>query len=302
MTSPITTATAESFSLAEGPLWDPVRRQLLWVDIDAGTVFVGALDDDGTIAIVDQVPIDETVGAVVVSERGEWLVAGRNRLILVDLAGRTLPLTETVRPSSRYNDGKVDPLGRFVVGTLSLGAPSETEQLIQFEADGAHRVIDADLTLSNGLAWTADGTVLYSVDTLRQVVFRRSYDAMTGQTGPREVFLTFQDGYPDGMTIDADEHLWIAMWGLGEVRRYTPAGRLETTISVPAPHTSSVAFAGPGLDTLVITTATQDLDEQALTDFPLSGRLFTARPGVRGLPQPLWSGTPDPATETPANN
>lgn len=92
------------------------------------------------------------------------------------------------------------------------------------------------------------------------------------------------------MCVDAEDHLWIAMWGKGEVRRYSPDGELVRTITVPAPHVSCVCFAGPHLETLVITTATQDLTEAQLNEFPLSGHLFTVQPGVRGLPQTLWSG------------
>ena len=100
------------------------------------------------------------------------------------------------------------------------------------------------------------------------------------------------------MCLDAEEHLWIAMWGLGEVHRYTPDGELVAIVEVPAPHTSSVAFAGAELDTLVITTATQDLTDSQRAEFPHSGRLFTVRPGVRGLPQPFWNGRSATAVTT----
>lgn len=294
MTRDLIPATEESFYLGEGPLWDPVRARLLWVEIRSGTVLVGTLRDDGTIDIVDRAGVGDTAGAVAVSERGEWLVAGGHRLIVMNPDGRRLPLAPLIDGSRRFNDGKPDPAGRYIVGTLSLDGASETEQLIQIDTDGSARVIDDDLTLSNGLAWTQDGRVLFSVDTERRLVFRRSYDVATGETGSRDVFLTFDEGYPDGMTIDAEAHLWIAMWGIGEVRRYSPDGRLVHTVSMPAPHTSSVCFAGPDLGTLVITTARQDLEDEQLEEFPLSGRLFTIQPGVHGLPQPLWAGMSGP--------
>ncbi|MFP3463893.1 SMP-30/gluconolactonase/LRE family protein [Leifsonia sp. SIMBA_070] len=295
MTHDLTLATDEAFFLAEGPLWDPIRSRLLWVDIPSGTVLVGTLRADSTIDIVDRVSVNETAGAVAVAQRGEWLIAGGHRLIVVDPHGGVLPLAPLVDGPRRFNDGKPDPAGRYVVGTLSLEGGSVTEKLLQVDSNGSVRVIDDDLTLSNGLAWTGDGSILYSVDTERRVVFRRGYDVATGETGSRDVFLTFDKGYPDGMTIDSEDHLWIAMWGIGEVRCYSPDGRLVEVVTVPAPHTSSVCFAGPDLATLVITTATQDLDEVQREEFPLSGRLFTIKPGVRGLPQPLWAGMSDPA-------
>ncbi|MGN6128229.1 MAG: SMP-30/gluconolactonase/LRE family protein [Humibacter sp.] len=291
----IVVATNEAYDLGEGPLWDPIRSQLLWVDIPNGTVLVGTLHRDGEISVLDKVRVEGSSSAIVVSERGEWAIAGARRLIVVDTGGRVLPLTPLVKGVRRLNDGKPDPAGRLVVGTLSLeDISSESEQLIQIDFDGRARVIDADLTQSNGLAWTPDGTVLYSIDTLRRVVFRRQYDVSTGRTGERQIFLSFDQGLPDGMTIDVEGHLWIAMWGLGQVRRYSPEGHLVQTISVPAPHTSSVCFAGTELDTLVITTATQGLSADQLEEFPLSGRLFTVAPGIRGFPQPLWSGTSYP--------
>ena len=135
-------------------------------------------------------------------------------------------------------------------------------------------MLDDDLTLSNGLAWTADGLAMYSIDTMRRVVFARPYDPVTGEVGRRAEWLTFANGLPDGMCLDAEEHLWIAMWGLGQVHRYTPDGELVAIVEVPAPHTSSVAFAGAELDTLVVTTATQDLTDCSAPSSAL-GRLFT---------------------------
>lgn len=287
-------ATDEAFFLAEGPLWDPIRSRLLWVEIRSGSVLAGTLRDDGTIEICDRMRIGETAGAVAVSESGELLIAGGHRLIVVDEVGCAFPLAPLVHGPRRFNDGKPDPAGRYVVGTLALEGPSATEKLLQIGSDGSVRVIDDDLTLSNGLAWTRDGRILYSVDTERRVVFRRAYDVTTGGSGSREVFLNFDDGYPDGLTIDAEAHLWIAMWGIGEIRRYAPDGRLVCSVRVPAPHTSSVCFAGPDLETLVITTAMEDLGDQQLKKFPLSGRLFTIQPGVRGFPQPLWAGISGP--------
>ena len=169
-------------------------------------------------------------------------------------------------------------------------APPETEQLLAVEADGSWRVIDDDLTLSNGIAWSADGRTLYSIDTMRQRVYARDYDAVDGRTGERRVLVELAEGYPDGMCVDADDHLWIAVWGRGQVHRYSPAGELVQVIDVPAPHTSSVVFAGPLLDTLVITTASDELTPEQLDAHPLSGRLFTLVPGVTGHPQPLWGG------------
>jgi sugar lactone lactonase YvrE len=278
--------------LAEGPFWDEMRARLLWVDIRRGRVYSADLTAEGLLEIRDEVGLEETVGAVTVSPSGAWLIAGAERLHVRDEAGMLHPGPRLITSggSRRLNDGKPDPFGRYLVGSLSLAGPSNREELFRVDHDGSIEVLDDDLTLSNGLAWSADGSRLYSVDTERQVVFVRSYDLASGDVGPRSVHLAFDEGYPDGMCMDAEEHLWIAMWGLGRVDRYSPSGERVGSIEIPAPHTSSVAFAGPDLDVLVITTATQDLDDTQLGRFPNSGCVFTARPGVRGLPQPLWAG------------
>lgn len=294
MTTTVNVANPEIHELAEGPFWDPVRHRLLWVDIRRGLVFEGMLEADGAVDIVQRVSFPGTVGAVAVAADGQWIVAGTEELFLCDPSGAVRPGPRVLarRSGRRLNDGKPDPAGRFVVGSLNLTSDDSTEELLAvLDRDGTVRVLDDDLTLSNGLGWTVDGSRMYSVDTLRQTVYVRDYDPRTGAAGPRAPFLTVKEGYPDGMCLDEQEHLWIALWGLGQVHRYSPSGALVSVIDVPAPHVSSVAFAGPRLDTLVITTATQDLTAAQLARFPESGRLFTTVPGVLGLPQPLWSGS-----------
>jgi sugar lactone lactonase YvrE len=289
-------ATDESFDLAEGPVWDPIRERLLWVDIRRGTVQVGELSDGGMISIEDRVETPGMVGAVAVSEAGDWILAGQHGILTRSASGRLSEGPTILADDSgrRLNDAKVDPAGRFVVGTLMIDeSPTVTSQLLVVQPDGRLDQLDGDLTLSNGLAWSPDGSVLYSIDTVPRVLYARGYDASTGTAGPRRVLIAFDEGvYPDGMCVDADGQLWVAIWGGGQVRRYTPEGVLTRTIEVPAPHTSCVAFAGPDLSTMVITTATKDLGDNQLAEFPLSGRLFTIDAGVRGLPLPWWSGLP----------
>jgi sugar lactone lactonase YvrE len=287
-----TPATTESYRLAEGPVWDAARRRLLWVDIEAGAVLQGALDGD-RISVTGRHDVDGMVGAVAAAENGTLLVAAQEHLLVIRPDGdrgdgpRIVPAGE----KRRLNDGGTDPAGRFLVGTLALDGGSEREVLVRLEPDGTITRLDGDLTLSNGLAWSADGCTMYSVDTLRRTVFVRDYDPLTGEGGERRVHLRLDDGFPDGISLDAADHLWIAVWGAGEVRRFVPDGRVVERIAVPAPHTSSVAFAGDDLRTLVITTATSELTADQRRAFPDSGRLFTARVDVPGVPVPAWSGS-----------
>lgn len=292
--SRVQVASHEVFRLAEGPVWDAAHGRLLWVDILAGTVFEGSLEQ-GRVTVTGHHPFAGMVGAVAVAEDGTLLVAAQERLVAIAPDG-TRHVGARIVPKGdqrRCNDGSTDPAGRFVVGTLSLaGDTSRTEVLTRLEHDGVLTQLDGDLTLSNGLAWSVDGSRMYSVDTLRRTVYVRDYDAITGSVGPRQVFVQLSDGYPDGCAVDEQDHLWLAVWGAGEVRRYGPDGALVEQVHVPAPHTSCVAFAGEDLDVLVVSTASAELSDEQRRAFPDSGRLFTLDAGVRGRPVAPWTPAP----------
>lgn len=284
-------ATTETYELAEGPVWDAPRDRVLWVDILAGAVLTGRLDD-GAITVTGSRTFGEPVGAVLPARDGRLAVVGRDRILLAgdDDTIEAGPLVVPAGARSRTNDAAVDPAGRLLVGTHPLDDGTGPERLVQVDVERV-RVLDDDLLLSNGLCWSPDGGTLYSVDTLATTVWARSYDVATGATGPRRAHLTSRElvgGMPDGMCADADGMLWIAFWGAGEVRRFDASGAVVDTVSVDAPHTSSVAFAGPDLRTLVITTAREGLDEEQLADAPASGALFTVEVAAQGLPQPEY--------------
>jgi sugar lactone lactonase YvrE len=276
--------------LAEGPVWDPVRQRVLWVDINGRAVHTGTLSGDQVVP-QDVLTFTETVGTVVCSEAGDLLVAGARALHVVSPDGVRTPGPQLIpaTKASRLNDGTCDAAGRFLVGTLALDDREGEEQLMQVASDQV-TVLDDDLGLSNGLGFSPDGSSFYSIDTDAGLVRIRSYDAATGHVGARRELLQITDGHPDGMCVDIAGNLWIAIWGAGQVRCYSPAGEHLTTVEVAAPNTSSVAFVGPALDLLLITTASEQLTPGQLAQFPDSGKLFTCRPGVTGLPVPPWAG------------
>ncbi|MGH2892878.1 MAG: SMP-30/gluconolactonase/LRE family protein [Solirubrobacteraceae bacterium] len=287
-----TVASEGQYELGEGPLWDDPRERVLWVDINAGTVHGGHLEG-GFVTSDTEMRFGETVGAVICSADGDLLVAGARRVYRVEGPSRCTVHADLVPESktSRLNDGGCDPAGRLLVGSIALDARRGEECLYRLGDGGEVEVLDTDLTISNGLAWSAAGDVMYSVDTIPGVVWSRPYDPATGQSGPRaEVVRLGHGGWPDGLCVDTDGNLWVAIWGGAEVRCYTPSGERLATVSVPAPHTTSVAFVGPDRDTLLITTATDQLTAAQLEEFPLSGCLFTAHVGAVGLPVAPWSG------------
>ncbi|GAB3317203.1 SMP-30/gluconolactonase/LRE family protein [Hymenobacter humi] len=272
-------------TLGEGPLWNPETRQLYWVDIEgrAFHTFDPAAGADEAFAT------DARVGTVVPMHNGDVLLAlqtGIHRLSPAtgQLTSLVNPLTD---PSVRFNDGKCDPAGRFWVGTCNMELKPHTGALYRFDPDGSLHEMLRGVTTSNGMAWSLDRTTMYYIDTHTFRVQAFDYDDATGDIeNPRDIVrIPEVVGYPDGMTIDAEGMLWVALWGAGAVHRYAPTtGELLQAVAVPAPFTSSCAFGGPELKTLYITTARRGLSEQQLQEFPLSGDLFAVEPGVRGVP------------------
>jgi sugar lactone lactonase YvrE len=290
-----TRASDEAYTLGEGPVWDPERRRVLWVDIVEGTVFEGRIEGSA-IFTTRRHQFDQMVGAVVPAVDGSLLVAGQEELIVIDPSGERRVADRIVPPGirSRTNDGAVDPAGRFLIGTLSLDDRSGEERLLR--VDGGLTVIDDDLQLSNGLAWSPDGGTLYSIDTGTGTIWARPYDAPSGAVGARTEYLHVSDGSPDGMCADVDGNLWVAIWGAGEVRCYTADGTVIHRVRVPAPHVSSVAFIGPRLRMLLITTSRRDLSREQLLEHPDAGLLFTVVVDAAGVPTTPWSAaTADPA-------
>ena len=281
-------ATEQRYRLAEGPVWDGVGDRVLWVDIPAGAVHVGRLRD-GVVVPTTVHHVDTTVGAVAVASDGALLVAGHHSVHMLSASGVVTEVASLIADGEhrRLNDGKCDPGGRFLVGTLALG-DHVGESLYQVDPDHGVTVIDDDLHMSNGLAWSPDGRVFYSVDTTPGIVWQRPYDPGSGSWGERQEAFRVAGGLPDGICVDTDGNLWVAVWGPGEVRRFTPQGDLIGLVTVAAPYTSCVTFAGPALDTLLISTAIDDLSPAQLAAHPESGALFTAEVNARGLTTSTW--------------
>jgi sugar lactone lactonase YvrE len=273
-----TPLSADAYVLGEGPVWDQDRQRLLWVDIIAGKVFAGRLDP---FLIERTWSFDGMVGAVAVAVDGTLLVAEQETLTRVDPDGTRTPLARVLPTGggSRLNDGAVDPTGRFLIGSMSLTDVSGAtgELLARFEG-GKLITLDHDLTLANGLAWVGDR--FYSIDSIPGVIYGRDYPA-----GRREELFRVTGGLPDGMCADREGNLWIAVHGAGRVECRTRAGDPRAVVELDSPQPTSVAFAGPALDVLVITSATEGLDPVP----PNAGRIYTCRVNATGLPTSYWN-------------
>jgi sugar lactone lactonase YvrE len=283
-------ATAADHVLAESPVWDATRSRLLWVDIPAGAVLEGRLEG-GRIRETGRWALDETVGAVALAEDGGLLVAGRHALHTLDAAGAWHRGPALITGPRRFNDGACDPRGRFVVGSLALDGDPGPQQLLTHLGGDRYAVLRSEVGLSNGIDWSADGTTIFHVDSEARTVSRAAYDLDSGRATGWTTLFEVPDGTPDGLAVDAAGDLWLAVWGAGEVRRYTHDGTPTCIVEVDAPLTSSLAFAGPDLDTLVITTARDGLTPAELDRFPASGSLFTCTVDATGRLPARWRGS-----------
>ena len=281
--------------LGECPVWSPLEACLYWVDIDGRTVhrFDPATGQD------EQRPAPGRPGSLVLtSSPGRLLVAIEGRLSLLDWASGAwhdwIQLEDAERLGTRMNDGRCDPVGRFWVGTMSdpAAAVRAAGSLYRVEPDGSSVVIRSDVGVPNGLAFAPDGRTMYWADTHRDTVWAYDYDVDTGEATRERVFLDFTDlpGRPDGACIDADGCYWIACVYGHAVLRVTPAGAVDQTIAVPAWKPTMVAFGGPTLSTLFITTIGGGGSHDVDPSDPDGGGVFALETGYRGIPEPPFGG------------
>lgn len=274
--------------LGEGPDWDSRCGRLRWVDIDRGVVIEAEIAEASVVGRRVAYRAAGPVGAVASAEDGGLLIAVERDLVHLGPDGTELarfPLLPA-KVESRLNDGACDPAGRYVVGSLALDGRRRGECLVRLEPDGRVTTIDDDLTISNGLGWSLDHGTMYSVDSAPGVVWARDYDPEGQAVGPRRLLFDVTDGTPDGLAVDADGNLWIAIWGSAEVRCYTPQGRIASVVTTTATYPTAAAFGGAALEHLFITSAGKSVDGES--PHPDGGKLFVARPGVRGCPTPAW--------------
>jgi sugar lactone lactonase YvrE len=297
MTSEAVASTTDQTLLGEGLRWDARRHEILGVDILHGRIYRGQVADDGGISRVAAYWVPGTVGAVTpVEDDDGWLLAAGRGFVHLSPDGSVRPLAEVSPPGTRMNDGACDPQGRLWAGTLADDFRAGGGALYRLDGSGHIDLVLSDLTISNGLGWSPDGATMYLADSGPRVIHAYDFDTETGSISNGRVLVSVDEevGTPDGLTVDADGHLWVAIYGGGQVRRYSPEGGLLDTLPVPAEQSTSCAFAGPGLTRLYVTTATEGWsDEQRRAD-PAAGVVYrfetdaTGRPANPFRPDPAW--------------
>jgi sugar lactone lactonase YvrE len=272
--------------LGEGPIWDSRSSELLWVDIMAGLVhrFDPVTGADTTL------DIGRPVGAVVPRAAGGYALAVRDGFAVMDENGvRLVAPVDQSRPKLRMNDGACDSNGRFWAGSMHVDEVPGAGSLYRIEPDGDVKTMLSDVTISNGIGWSPDDTVMYYVDTPTLGVDAFDYDAASCAISNRRRIVTIEEGAgsPDGLVVDAEGCVWVALWDGWAVRRYSPDGTLRGVVEVPAARVTKPAFGGAALDELYITTAASDAPDP---EQPHAGGIFLVRPGVRGLPANVYAG------------
>lgn len=272
--------------LGEGALWNHKTGELLWVDIKGEILnFYNPRTLNNKEMFTGQM-----IGTVVPTQSGKVLVALQKGIYGFDPetgAKKRIVSPEADEPNNRFNDGKCDPAGRFWAGTMSLVGAKNAGALYRLDPDSTvHKMIDG-VSISNGIVWSADKTAMYYIDTPTRKVMRYDYNIGTGEIANPAVAVEIPDGMgsPDGMTIDENDHLWVALWGGSAVACFNPeTGELLRKIEVPAKNVTSCAFGDDDLGTLYITTAREATSDEELEKFPHAGGVFKTRPGVKGVP------------------
>lgn len=273
--------------LGEGMLWHPSQGRPFWFDILNKKL--RSVDGDGHREW-DFAEMMSAMGAV-----GYFIsiVAGENGVYLMSLeTGETEILVpiEADKPENRSNDGKVDRQGGFWIGTMAKGGDRREKGAIYRLYKGKTKKLYDRVSIPNGIAFAPDGKTGYFSDTMAQTVWKVALDEEGWPVGEREVFLDFTgtDIYPDGATVDEDGNYWNAQWGKGRVACYSPAGEFLKEVLVDAPHTSCCSFGGPGLKTLYVTTALEEMTDEAKAQFPNAGKVFAFEGVGVGLDEPKF--------------
>jgi len=277
--------------LGEGPLWVARENAVYWVDIVSKNLHRYELADGARRTWT----FETEVTSLAARQQGGFVGTVRDGFAFIDLetgAVDPIAMPEADLPGNRFNDGKVDENGRYWAGSMDDGEKLETGSLYRLDSDLCVHKMDDNYAITNGPAFSLDGNTLYHTDTAKRTIYAFDVSA-DGAINNKRVFVKLEaeeDGNPDGMTVDSENCIWLSHFAGSRVTRYSPEGRALQVIPMPVPNITSCTFAGPDLDTLYITTARHLLSEDAIRKYPLSGSLFACKPGVRGLPTPLFAG------------
>ncbi|CAL9581820.1 6-deoxy-6-sulfogluconolactonase [Streptomyces sp. enrichment culture] len=278
----IDVAVRAEAELGEGPTWDAEAARLIWVDILGCRVHTyDPATGRRTVRTTEQ-----HVGAAKPRAGGGLVLNLRDGIALLDPDGSLRMAHREAVPGRRANDAAVAPDGSLWAGTMRYDETPGGGTLSRLTADGTHTTVLADVAVSNGTGWSPDGRLMYYVDSPTRRVDVFDHDG--GRISGRRTLAVVEDGagFPDGLTVDADGCVWVALWDGGAVRRYTPDGRLDRVVELPVPRVTACAFGGADLTDLYVTTARTGLT----APHPLAGSVLVVPGAGKGLAQPSFAG------------
>lgn len=286
------TVTNHKCVLGEGPVWDAGAQTILWIDITEKLIHqYNTIKQELT-----SFNVAEMIGCIAPREKGGLVAALKNGFAFIDLKENKVQhiINPEHIPSNRFNDGKCDAAGRFWAGTMALSEEQNKGNLYVMETDLSVKKELENVNISNGIAWSSDNRIMYYINTPTNYVFAFDYNINDGTISNQRVALdlTHENGYADGMTIDAEGMLWIAFFSGWRVARYDPVtGKCLTQIELPVANVSCCTFGGSQLTDLYITTSSKDMREEDLLKQPLAGSLFVVKDcGYKGLPAQKFKG------------
>jgi len=275
--------------LGEGPLWSGEEQALYWVDIIGESI----QKYDTDTGKIKSFPQNEQISVIGFREQGGFIAAGKYGMKFWSPEENVLnPICnpEKDRKESRFNDGKVDRMGRFWAGTMtSSGAESA---LYRLDHDLSLHIMESGVTISNGIGWSPDNQTMYFADTLHYVIYAYDFDLESGLIANRRAFITVDPdgGVPDGLTVDSEGFVWCAFWGGAKITRFDPQGKVERVIPLPVTQPTSCCFGGKNLTELYITSAWDGLSNVERGSQPWAGDIFMVPTDVKGVPEPKFLG------------
>lgn len=275
--------------LGEGPLWHPMEKCLYWVDIVAATLY--RLNHDKSIG---KFVMPSEIGSIAWRSKGGLIAALKDRFVTINTITGTiqniaLPLQGI--KNVLFNDGKCDRQGRFWAGTKDVVEQDPIGALYCLNNGDVTEMLNG-FTVSNGIAWNLDNSLMYICDSPARQIYQYEFDSKHGSLGEMHVFAQIpkEKGCPDGLTVDSQGYLWSCHWDGWQITRYAPTGEIDSVIPMPIPRPTSCCFGGPDLTTLYVTSASIGLTAAQVADAPQSGMLFAIETGIKGLPEPSYLG------------
>ncbi|KAA3621664.1 MAG: SMP-30/gluconolactonase/LRE family protein [Flavobacterium sp.] len=271
--------------LGEGAFWNYKTQELYWVDILGKKLNIYNPKNKSNRAF----PVPYRIGTVVPQTDTTAVIGLDNGIYILNTSHgglRQLSNVEEEILTNRFNDGKCDPNGNLWIGSMHLEETAPEASLYKVAPNGKTTKMLDNITISNGIVWTSDGSTMYYIDTSTSQIKAFDFNTRAATVSNERVVVEVDpaDGYPDGMAIDAEDMLWVGLWNGNAVARYNPdTGEMLDKIEVPAHNVTACAFGGENLDILYITTARKDMSEKEVARFPLAGSIFSVKPGVQGV-------------------